>query len=238
MKSLRRIMVAGLVAVLGGASAFALSACSDDDVLGNDDDRHVNVSLTERDLKPSRVEVAAGRIEFEVHNDGDRLHAFAVETTNGVKSIKEIKPGDTANLTVELADGRYRMYDPRGGYRDRGVRGIVVVRSEDTDTVTERTVERTVVDEEPDVVVPETDDPEVQDPEVQEPPAQPAPPPPPPPAVTREFLDLALEPPVVNTRPGPEYADGARDFGMVIGMDRTARGGSGPAGWRGATAKT
>ena len=200
MTSLRNITIAALVAALGSASAVGLSACSDDDVLGNDDDGNVRVSLTERDLKPGRVEVSDGKVEFEVHNDGDRLHAFAVETTNGVKSIKEIEPGESETLTVELAAGRYRMYDPRGGYRDRGVRGTVVVRSDrDSDTVTERTVERTVIDEEPDVVEPEVDEPEVQEPEVQEPaPAQPAPPPPPP-AVTRTVI--APPPPPAEDTP-------------------------------------
>jgi len=199
MTPIRRIMIAGLAALLGGGSAVALSACSDDDVFGNDDDGQVNVSLTERDLKPGRVEVDAGKVSFEVHNDGDRLHAFAVETTNGVKTIKSIKPGETDDLTVELSDGRYRMYDPRGGYRDRGVRGTVIVRSNRADTVTERTVERTVIDEEPDVVVPEADEPEVQEPEVQEQPAQPAPPPPPPPVVTQTVV--APPPPPAETTP-------------------------------------
>ena len=197
MTSLRSIMIAGLLAVLGGASAGALSACNSDDVLGNDDDGHVNVLLTERDLKPGRTEVDAGRVTFEVHNDGDRLHAFAVETTNGVKSLKSIKAGETKDLTVEPSEGRYRMYDPRGGYRDRGVSGTVVVTSPDRDTtVTERTVERTVVDEEPDVVVPETDEPEVQEPEVQEPPA-PVPPPvqPAPPTVTQTVVTPPPEEP-------------------------------------------
>ena len=190
MSSLRSLMIAGLCTVLGGASAVALTACNGDDVFANDDDGQVNVSLTERDLKPGRAEVEAGKVSFEVHNDGDRLHAFAVETTNGVKSIKSIQPGETEHLTVELSDGRYRMYDPRGGYRARGVRGTVVVTSADRDTVTERTVERTVIDEEPDVVVPETDDPEIQEPEIQEPPAAPAPPParPAPPTVTQTVV--------------------------------------------------
>jgi hypothetical protein len=199
MISLRSITIATLVAALGSASAVGLSACSDDDVLGNDDDGDVRISLTERDLKPGRVEVSDGKVEFEVHNDGDRLHAFAVETTNGVKSIKEIDPGESETMTVELAAGRYRMYDPRGGYRDRGVRGTVVVRSDDDrdrDTVTERTVERTVIDEEPDVVEPEVDEPEVQEPEVQEPAPQPAPPPPP--AVTKTVI---VPPPPAETTP-------------------------------------
>lgn len=173
MTSLRSIMIAGLAAILGGGSAVALSACSDDDLGGNAE--QVEVSLTERDLRPGRVTVDAGRIEFEVRNDGNRLHAFAVDTPGGVKRSKSIKPGEKTSLTVELSQGRYRMYDPRGGYRERGVRGTVVVTSGDTDTVTERTVERTVIEEAPEDV-PEVDDPELQDPEVQEPPpAQPAP---------------------------------------------------------------
>src|ERR1700761_6041271 len=38
------------------------------------------------------------------------------------------------------------------------------------------------------------------------------------------ILDLSLEPPIINTHPGPEYQDDARTAGMIIGMDRTPRG--------------
>lgn len=36
--------------------------------------------------------------------------------------------------------------------------------------------------------------------------------------------DPLLEPPVVNTRPGPEYQDNVRAGAMIIGMDRTPKG--------------
>ena len=36
--------------------------------------------------------------------------------------------------------------------------------------------------------------------------------------------DLSLEPPVVNTQPGPEYADAVRPGNMIIGIDRTPKG--------------
>ncbi len=196
MHSLRSIMIAGLVAVLGGLSAVALTACSDDDIFGGDADEQVEISLTERDLSPGRVRVDAGQIEFVVKNDGDRLHAFAVDTPDGVERSENIKPGETAEITVDLSAGRYRMYDPRGGYRNRGVRGTVVVGRNEAATVTERTVERTVVEEEdPDIDVPEVDDPEIQEPEVQQPPAQPAPPPP---VVTRT---VPAPPPPAETDP-------------------------------------
>jgi len=36
--------------------------------------------------------------------------------------------------------------------------------------------------------------------------------------------DLSLEPPVVNTQPGPEYANAVRPGNMIIGIDRTPKG--------------
>lgn len=36
--------------------------------------------------------------------------------------------------------------------------------------------------------------------------------------------DLSLDPPVINTQPGPEYADAVRPGNMIIGMDRTPKG--------------
>ncbi len=195
MTSPRSIIVAGLVAVLGAGSALALTACSEDDIFGGDDGQ-VSVKVTERDLDPARVEVDAGRIEFEVHNEGDRVHEFAVQIEDGVARLDDIKPGDSDTLSVDLSPGRYRMYDPRGGYRKRGVSGTVVVRSDDSRTVTERTVERTV--EEQPAPAPETDEPEVQEPEVQEPPpAQPAPPP----VVTQTVVKPAPPPPPAETTP-------------------------------------
>ena len=40
----------------------------------------------------------------------------------------------------------------------------------------------------------------------------------------KAVLDLALEPPTVDTHPGPQYSDEARTAGMIIGMDRTPKG--------------
>jgi len=35
--------------------------------------------------------------------------------------------------------------------------------------------------------------------------------------------DLGLEPPALNTNPGPEYADEVRTGNMIIGIDRTPK---------------
>ena len=182
MDALRKIFVVAVVVTLGVFSGVLVSACGEDDV------EEVELSVTERDLTPGRVEVADGEIEFVVKNDGQRTHAFAVETPDGIERTENIKPGETGRVTVDLPDGRYRMYDPRGDYRARGVRGTVIVGSAtaDTDTVTERTVtERTV--EEDTVEAPEPDPPPVTvtERQVQPAPRRPRRPPPaptPPPA--------------------------------------------------------
>ena len=43
-------------------------------------------------------------------------------------------------------------------------------------------------------------------------------------AQDKAWLDLSLEPPVIHTKPGPEYDDAVRTGNMVLGMDRTPRG--------------
>ena len=41
---------------------------------------------------------------------------------------------------------------------------------------------------------------------------------------SQQLLDLSLDPPTVNTSPGPEYADEVRPGNMIIGLDRTPKG--------------
>jgi len=43
-------------------------------------------------------------------------------------------------------------------------------------------------------------------------------------SLTPEQLDLALVPAPINTHPGPEYSDAARNYAMVLGLDRTPGG--------------
>lgn len=172
MPSLRSLFLAVLVASIGGLCAVGLTACSEDDVVGEDAEEQVEVSLREYDITPSRVRVTSGDVEIVAENDGERLHELAVTTDDGVESTGGIEAGKTGSVTVNLPDGTYRLYDPRADYRERGMSATLVVES-DRGTVTERTVERTVVEDEPEV-----EEPEVQEPEVQEP--APAPPPPPP----------------------------------------------------------
>lgn len=197
MHMLRRFGIALLVASFGAVSAGAVTGCADDET------EQVEISVTERDLSPGRVQVSDGEIEFVVKNDGDRRHAFAVETPDGIERTDAIDPGEEESLTVTLSEGRYRMYDPRGEYRAAGVRGTVVVRDEDTATVTERTVTERTVEE--DAEEPPPDEPPpvtVTEREVQPAPRprRPQPAPTPPRTVTEQ---VPVEPPPPTPPPSP-----------------------------------
>ncbi|CAN5241201.1 hypothetical protein BH20ACT16_BH20ACT16_16130 [soil metagenome] len=156
---------------------MGLAACSEDDITSGDADDQVSVSLRDFDISPERIKVTAGEVKFEVTNDGDRVHEFAIRTPSGIERTGEIEPGESDSLTVDLPEGTYRVFDPLRDYQDRGMTARVIAEENDG-TVTERTVERTVIEKEPDVDVPEVQEPEVQ-------PAPPPRPPPPPATVTQ-----------------------------------------------------
>ena len=134
MPPLRKTIIAVLVAACGALSAGALSACSDVDIFGGDSDDQVEVSLREYDIDPGPVRVSAGDVEFVISNDGERVHELAVTTQDGTERSGEIEPGDSKSMTVDLAPGRYRMYDPRSDYRDRGMKSTIIVSDDDDES--------------------------------------------------------------------------------------------------------
>ena len=89
----------------------------------------VGISLVEHKVVPSNTKSKAGTVTFEIRNDGTETHEFLVvksdldpkalpldedgavdEKGDGVEFIDErenIKPGGTAQLTVDLQPGAY-----------------------------------------------------------------------------------------------------------------------------------
>jgi uncharacterized cupredoxin-like copper-binding protein len=89
----------------------------------------VSLSETEYKISPSTVSVAkAGKVTFDVKNMGQITHAFEIEG-NGVESkTGSIAPGEAASITVTLSkNGKYEMYCPIPGHRDKGMEGTVQI---------------------------------------------------------------------------------------------------------------
>jgi uncharacterized cupredoxin-like copper-binding protein len=89
----------------------------------------VDISETEFKLDPSDVSTKAGAVTFKVSNDGSTTHNLEVEGNGVEESLpSDLAPGDSADLTVDLAPGTYTMYCPVDGHREQGMEGTVEVK--------------------------------------------------------------------------------------------------------------
>jgi hypothetical protein len=105
---------------------LGLASCGDDD---NDEGTVVDVTLAEFSVTPAETSAPPGKVTFHVTNVGEDMHEFLVVKTNlppgglptnpdgsyeedgpGTEVVEEIEllnPGQTKNLTVNLASGAY-----------------------------------------------------------------------------------------------------------------------------------
>jgi hypothetical protein len=74
----------------------------------------VKVNLSEWKVQLSPARVPSGPVIFEVSNAGTIPHAFELEGRGLEKSIRQIQPGDTATLQLDLRAGSYEAYCPVG----------------------------------------------------------------------------------------------------------------------------
>ncbi len=89
----------------------------------------VKLSETEFKIDPANPAVKkAGKVTFNVTNDGQIVHALEVEGPNGEEETGSIQAGKSATLTVDLNKaGTYEMYCPIGNHKAMGMKGTVVV---------------------------------------------------------------------------------------------------------------
>jgi uncharacterized cupredoxin-like copper-binding protein len=89
----------------------------------------IAIGETEYKLDPSSVQVdQAGTVTFSVKNNGTIDHAFEVEGQGVEEEAETIKPGESAELTVDLSkDGSYEIYCPIDGHRQSGMEGTLTV---------------------------------------------------------------------------------------------------------------
>ncbi len=118
--------VALLVVAMVGLGVVAVGCGSDPSTASTGP---VGISLVEHKIEPSNTKARAGKVTFEIRNDGKETHELLVvksdldpkalpldeegavdEKGEGLEFIDErenIKPGGTAQLTAELQPGNY-----------------------------------------------------------------------------------------------------------------------------------
>ena len=88
----------------------------------------VTMSLVDFALEPKTVQLdAAGTYTFKVTNDGQTQHALEIEGNGVEEETDTLSPGDSGEITVELAAGEYELYCPIDGHRANGMEGTLVV---------------------------------------------------------------------------------------------------------------
>ncbi len=88
----------------------------------------VTMSLVDFALEPKAVQLdGAGTYTFKVTNDGQTTHALEIEGNGVEEETDTLSPGDSGEVTVELAAGEYEIYCPIDGHRAQGMEGTLVV---------------------------------------------------------------------------------------------------------------
>jgi len=90
-------------------------------------DSTLDLTETEYAIKPARVEVEPGVVEFRVSNKGGITHALEVESEALEEETEDIPAGTAAKLKVDLPAGTYELYCPIGDHEDRGMKAELVV---------------------------------------------------------------------------------------------------------------
>ena len=117
---IRKVMAGGRVTLLLVAlAALPAAGCGADVAYTRAPDRRVEVRLDEYRVLPEHIEVRAGRITLTARNSGRLTHNLAVvqfdrplgdeqEKQYG-KPTKTLFPGQSAETTVTLKPGKYRL---------------------------------------------------------------------------------------------------------------------------------
>ena len=83
----------------------------------------VNVTLSEFSINPADITVPPGKVSFVVANNGTMEHNFEIK---GVAKTDNLKPGETATLTVTLAGGHYDTLCNVPGHESSGMKGMIM----------------------------------------------------------------------------------------------------------------
>jgi uncharacterized cupredoxin-like copper-binding protein len=88
----------------------------------------VDISETEYKLDPSDPSVSAGKVTFNLTNDGGTTHNLEIEGNGVEEESDDIQPGQSTSLSVDLKPGSYEIYCAIDGHKDLGMEGTLTVQ--------------------------------------------------------------------------------------------------------------
>lgn len=111
-------------------TALAITGCTPNNPT-NSEDGKISVSSTENECKVLATETKAGPTTFTIKNDGTQVTEFYVLGEDGKRVVSEaenIGPGISRDLTVNLAEGKYKTSCKPGMVGD-GIVGDFTVKA-------------------------------------------------------------------------------------------------------------
>lgn len=124
---MRRFALLFVVALLAGCGSDDESSETAEET-GATSGPAVELVATDFKFDQSTLNVdAAGKTTFRLTNDGGTAHALEIEGQGIEEETDEIEPGESAEVTVDLKDGRYEFYCPVSNHRELGMEGTLVV---------------------------------------------------------------------------------------------------------------
>jgi plastocyanin len=133
IRSRRRLVLRGMLRLLTYTCVLlvfplALLACGSDDDGEETSGQQVDVSATEFSFNPSDLKLdASGTYTFHLTNAGEFEHALEIDGQGIEEETSVIGGGESADVTVDLAEGEYEIYCPVGNHREMGMEGTLVV---------------------------------------------------------------------------------------------------------------
>ncbi|WP_069765258.1 cupredoxin domain-containing protein [Streptomyces sp. LUP47B] len=120
-------LAAILMACGGGNGNGGGSSSSAPEQSGKQGTTQVDVKLVDYKMELSQKTLKAGNYTFAVKNDGQHDHAMEIDGSGTEHKTRTLAPGESANLTVSLKDGKYQVYCPVDGHKDLGMKTEVTV---------------------------------------------------------------------------------------------------------------
>jgi plastocyanin len=106
----------------------------------------IDVTATDFHFGPPAITADAGTVTFKLTNNGAASHALTIEGNGIEESSDTIGPGESTELTVELAEGEYEIYCPVDGHKDMGMVGTLTVGAGSGGASTEESDDETTTD--------------------------------------------------------------------------------------------
>jgi plastocyanin len=89
----------------------------------------VNVTARDYSFDPGTIQVSAGKVRFNLKNDGAQAHDLHVEKGGqDLGGTAVFGPGNTQGATVKLSPGTYDFVCTVGDHEQLGMKGKLVVK--------------------------------------------------------------------------------------------------------------